>query len=150
MLTNYNSAETINNVPGNIFTDFADALGIGTQRRAQQFNSAQAEIQRNWEERMSNQAYAWQEQMSNTAYQRAVADMTKAGLNPALMFGSGSPANTPTGAIPSGANANSAGGSAGAMVQGLTALINAHNTSKMLDLKTKNNKLQTILKMFVK
>lgn len=151
MLTNYNTAQTMNTAPqGNIFTDIADAFGIGTQRRAQEYNSAEAEAQRRWEEQMANNAYAWQENMSNTAYQRAVADMTKAGLNPALMYGSGGAASTPAGAIPSGASANSAGGNAGSMVQGLTTLINAHNTSRMLDLKTKNNKLQTILKMFVK
>lgn len=151
MLTNYNTAQAINTAPqGNILTDIADALGIGTQRRAQEFNSAEAEAQRRWEEQMTDKAYEWQENMSNTAYQRAVNDMTQAGLNPALMYGSGSPASTPTGTVPSGATANSAGGNAGAMVQGLTALINAHNTSRMLDLKTKNNKLQTILKMFVK
>lgn len=42
-----------------------------------------------------NQAY--QTEMSNTAYQRASADMTKAGLNPMMMFGSGGPASTPPG-----------------------------------------------------
>lgn len=40
----------------------------------------------------------FQERMSNTAYTRAMRDMGNAGLNPALMFGSGSAASTPTGA----------------------------------------------------
>lgn len=37
----------------------------------------------------------WQEKMANTAYQRATKDMTAAGLNPALMYGSASKADTP-------------------------------------------------------
>lgn len=41
----------------------------------------------------------FQASMSNTSYQRAVKDMLKAGLNPALMFRSGQGASTPSGAM---------------------------------------------------
>lgn len=45
---------------------------------------------------LQQQNQQFQENMSNTAYQRASADMTKAGLNPAMMFGSGGAASTPS------------------------------------------------------
>jgi len=37
--------------------------------------------------------------MSNTSYQRAVIDMERAGLNPAMMFGKGGPESTPSVAV---------------------------------------------------
>nr|QJB19128.1 MAG: DNA pilot protein [Microvirus sp.] len=50
---------------------------------------------------MMQQQQAFQQQMSNTAYQRASTDMQAAGLNPMMMFSSGSAASTPAGATPS-------------------------------------------------
>lgn len=67
------------NAVGTFANDVGDALGIGAARRDREFNARQAQIQRDWEE-----------QMSNSAYQRQMADMKAAGINPASLYGSGS------------------------------------------------------------
>jgi len=57
--------------------------------------------------------------MSSTAYQRSMVDMTKAGLNPGLMYGSGGAESSPSGASMTPPNAiGDAGQSA---LQGLSA-----------------------------
>lgn len=56
-----------------------------------EFNAEQAQIQRDWQERMAN-----------TSYQRAINDMSKAGLNPILaVTGGGINAGVPSGAVAS-------------------------------------------------
>lgn len=71
-----NLASSAKSYTGTEENDFADALGIGSARRQREY-----------------EAY-----MSNTAYRRAVNDMKEAGLNPAIMYGNGNAASTPTGA----------------------------------------------------
>lgn len=64
----------------------------GSQQEQNAFNASQADITRQW-----------QEKMQGSQYQRSVQDMLKAGLNPALMYGSSAgPASMPSGVMASG------------------------------------------------
>lgn len=93
--------EAINNLfTGNydyIRTQAQNAFSASEAEKARQFSKQEAQLNRDF-----------QEQMSNTAYQRAVSDMKAAGLNPAMMFdgGAGGGASTPSGALASSSQAS--------------------------------------------
>lgn len=58
-----------------------------------------------------NLSTAYQEALSNTSYQRAVKDMKAAGLNPAVMFGSGHGQGASSGIYASASSSGSGSGS---------------------------------------
>lgn len=69
---------------------------ITAAQKLNDFNTSEAQKNRDW-----------QTQMSNTAYQRSTQDMIKAGINPILAYQQGG-ASTPSGSTASGAKANQA------------------------------------------
>lgn len=69
------------------------------------FSADQANITRAWNAHEAELNRGFQERMSNTAVQRSVADMKAAGINPLLAVSPGGGASTPTGATAHSAQA---------------------------------------------
>ena len=78
------------------------------QRRAMWYNAGEAHNARSFISDQADIDRDWKKMMSDTSYRRASADMTKAGLNPMMMYGSGgSPGSVPGGSSGGSAQASS-------------------------------------------
>ena len=107
----------------------ANALGAGAQmlynygmaNKQARFNARQNQIAMDYNSAEAQKNRDWQEMMSNTTYQRAMADMKAAGLNPILAANLGG-ASTPGGAV--GSIAGASMGLQGASAASISALGN--------------------------
>lgn len=103
-----NSAQGVasnSNLPGvAVNSDSSSASAQDYLAKLYEYNQASAQAQMNYQTNSAREAMAYQSYMSNTAHQRAVSDMTAAGLNPILA--AGNPASTPSGVTQSGSYAN--------------------------------------------
>lgn len=101
------------------------AVQLGNTALQNYYNATEAKKQRDWEEKMSN-----------TAYQRAVEDMQKAGINPAMLYQSGGQgASTPT-----GASAKSVGSHMD-ILGGVAEFINSITNARKVDAMTKKDEI---------
>lgn len=96
------------------------------------WNAEQAQVQRDWTE-----------QMDNTKYQRQVSDMLSSGLNPAMMYGQGVSASTPSGSAASGSSVASP---TGGVLDSILNVVFAQQRLKNLRAEEENTRKDTELK----
>lgn len=115
LFPNSSASSNQDSAVNSIFDQFKEYLSDITRNESSQldrnmiYNAQQAQAQREFNAAEAQKNREWQERMSNTSYQRAVQDMLKAGLNPILAFQHGG-ASTPSG---SSATSNAASMSTG-------------------------------------
>ena len=82
------------------YNNLYNQQAIALQKDAQEYNSYEAQLARDFAQASADKQMRFQERMSSTQYQRAVADLKAAGINPILA------ASALRGSAPSGASAS--------------------------------------------
>lgn len=105
-------------------------IGAGTNFGAQQLTAHQDRVHSSAE---AEKARDWQEEMRNTNYQASVDDIEKAGLNPAMLYGS---SGAGLSATPSSAVGSSGSHNASMLnIAQAGELLNAITSARALDYK---------------
>lgn len=94
------------------------AVGVFGAERANRVNQREAAKNRAFQSKEAAVNRQFQERMRNTEWQAAVADMTAAGINPALAYSQGG-ASSPSGSMAGGATAAPAENSVSSALQAL-------------------------------
>lgn len=126
-------------------------------REAMEFSAEQADLNRAFQQSSAREAMSfsreeaaknrdWQERMSNTAFQRAVADLTAAGLNPALAYTQGG-ASTTSGATASGYSSSGSSAS-GVSASGSKAQLNLTAVTDMIETLASNAKDERVASLY--
>ena len=105
---NQNSSASSSDPNSDTFLQYLDGLfsSVGSENELNRnFNASEAQKQREWSSHEAAANRSWQESMDSTRYQRAVSDLSAAGLNPILAATNGV-TTTPSGAVGAGNSAS--------------------------------------------
>lgn len=128
-------ANLINMAGANIIGAANAAMSYGTHKADRKFNAKQAEIARDWQEKMWNQANEYNN--PSAAMQR----LTEAGLNPNLIYGNG--ADTTAASVPSTEKASYSGNIVPKLEN--IALMNQAKQLELLDAQIERTHAETSL-----